>query len=325
LLVLAPGSFGVRLDILVRSVQVNLESLQCQEIAFPQPRKVGNREEADLKGRPSPVPSTAAFPGPQAQAAASHVAGGTLAQGPGPTERQPVDFLGLLPFPAPSADDQPGSTTRAKWPSGISPEVAENLGEVRQIFVSELDQVRRFISCLYIQANDTLDWLHENFRKCMRENIDTLEDARQRVSESVTGLTTGFLAAQEQAANLLERASERHAQELQRRVETLDQIPGQLRKSSDEILAAFRKHATESTETLTKVSTAALRVAEKLQAENFRVGLRTFLAAIAAAAVERHIILRFSSGLFGGIRRALFRLFCGQLPHAWAQTCMGRI
>lgn len=143
--------------------------------------------------------------------------------------------------------------------------------------------MRRFISCLYIQANDTLDWLHENFRQCMRENVDTLEDARQRVKESVTSLTTGFHAAQEQAVNLLEQASERHAQELQRRVETLEQIPGQLRNSSDEILAAFRKHATESTETLTKVSTAALRVAEKLQAENFRVGLRTFLAAIVAA------------------------------------------
>jgi uncharacterized protein YoxC len=235
----------------------------------------------DSKNTPDLPPPQSA--GAEAESSSPDVSAKTPAQDPGPNEREPVDFLGLLPFPPPSVDDNPASAATTKRPSGISPEFAENLGEVRQIFVSELDQVRRFISCLYIQANDTLDWLHENFRKCMRENIDTLEDARQRVKESVTGLTTGFLAAQEQAAKLLEQASERHAQELQRRVETLDQVPGQLRNSSDEILAAFRKHATESTETLTKVSTAALRVAEKLQAENFRVGLRTFLAAIVAA------------------------------------------
>ena len=203
----------------------------------------------------------------------------------GSNERDPVDLLGLLPLPPPYAVDDPTPTTAAKRPSGIHPDFAENFEEVRQIFIAELDQVRRFISSLYIQANDTLDWLHENFRKCMRESVDTLEEARQRVKESVTGLTTGFLAAQEQAANLLDQASERNSEELQRRVETLDQVPGQLRKSSDEILAAFQKHATESSEKLTKVSTAALRVAEKLQAENFRVGLRTFLAAILATAL----------------------------------------
>ena len=91
--------------------------------------------------------------------------------------------------------------------------------------------------------------------------------------------------AQGQAANLLDQASERHSQELKRRVETMDQIPAQLRKGSDEILAEFRKHATESSQTLTKISTSTLRVAEKLQAENLRVGLRTFLWAILAAAL----------------------------------------
>ena len=248
-----------------------------------EPQLLATLQEMDSENTPDLPPPQAA--GAEPESATPDVSAKTPAQDPGPNEREPVDFLGLLPFPPPSTADDPASTTTTNRPPGISPEVAENLGEVRQIFVSELDQVRRFVSSLYIQANDTLDWLHENFRKCMRENVDTLEDARQRVKESVTGLTTGFLSALEQASNLLEQASERHAQELQRRVETLDQIPGQLQKSSDEILAAFRKHARESTETLTKVSTAALRVAEKLQAENFRVGLRTFLAAIAAAAL----------------------------------------
>jgi hypothetical protein len=251
----------------------------------PTPGSALSLKQTNFKTEPSPVPSTEAFPGAPARFAASDVPDRTPQQDPGPKERDPIDILDLLPFPSPSAVEDPESTPPPKQLPAIHPDVAENLEEVRQIFVAELDQVRRFISCLYIQANDTLDWLHENFRKCMRENIDTLEDARQRVSESVTGLTTGFLAAQQQAANLLEQASERHSQELHRRLETLDQIPGQLRKSSDEILTAFRNHATESAQTLTRVSTSSLRVAEKLQAENFRVGLRTFLAAIAAAAL----------------------------------------
>jgi hypothetical protein len=242
-------------------------------------------KETDLKREPSAVPSPAAIPGAPARPAASDVPESTPAWDSGPSPKDLVDLLDLLPFNPSSTVEDLAPTTTAKRPAAIPPGVAENLEEVRQIFVAELDQVRRFISGLYIQANDTLDWLHENFRKCMRENVDTLEDARERVKETVASLTTGFLAAQEQAANLLEKACERHSQELKRRVETLDQIPGQLRKSSDEILAAFRKHATESSEKLTKVSTSSLRVAEKLQAENFRVGLKTFLAAIVAGAL----------------------------------------
>jgi hypothetical protein len=97
--------------------------------------------------------------------------------------------------------------------------------------------------------------------------------------------TAGFLTAQEQAVKLLEQADQRYGQEVKRRMENLDQIPQQIQKSSDEILAAFKRHAGDTSETLTRVSTVNLRVAEKLQAENLRVGFKTFLAAILTAAV----------------------------------------
>lgn len=113
-------------------------------------------KKTDLKREPSPVPSTSAFPGAPAQPAASDVPEKTPAEDSGSNEKDPLDLLDFLPFPPPppTADD-PTSTTPAKRHSGIPPDVSENFEEVRQIFAAELDQVRRFISCLYIQANDT--------------------------------------------------------------------------------------------------------------------------------------------------------------------------
>ncbi|MEW6440653.1 MAG: hypothetical protein AB1640_06900 [bacterium] len=111
-------------------------------------------------------------------------------------------------------------------------------------FAGELDQARKLVSSVHVQTCETVDWIHENSRNCMRDNAEFLDEARQRVKESVNTL----------AAN------------------------------SKEIVVAFRKYAQETTETLDEVATATLRVADNLQAENLRVRLKTFLAAALAAA-----------------------------------------
>jgi hypothetical protein len=179
-----------------------------------------------------------------------------------------LDFLPFRPHSSPEDGPSPG----------ISHDRAGNFEDFRQILVAELDQVRKFFSCLYVQASDTMDFSHRSIRNAIREDLDTLEVAEKRVKECVNDLTTGFLTAQEQAVRLLDQADQRYTLELKRRMENVDQIPKQLKKSSDEILAA-------TTNTLTRVSTATLRVAERLQAENLRVGFKTFLAAILTAAV----------------------------------------
>ena len=263
--------------------------------ASPAPPERQPASEAAVGPPPTPQPSPAsegtapwAHPSPTlsseentnstSQSAGADVPENPHTQDSGSNAGDPLNLLDFLPFRSHSS---PGDGPNP----GISPDRAETFEDFRQILVAELDQVRRFFACLYVQANDIMYFSHRSIRNAIREDIEALEVAEQRVKECVSGLTTGFLTAQEQAVKLLEQADHRYSLEVKRRMENLDQIPQQIRKSSDEILAAFKKHAGETSETLTRVSTASLRVAEKLQAQNLRVGFKTFLAAILTSTV----------------------------------------